>query len=674
VETSQSQDDPLLAADLHVEATYRLTEALVQAENRMRRRIELLSEIIFETDSGGLLVFLNSAWTKVLGLSLQACLGSPVSQFVPRDDWPILQAAMSGRLEVSSVGQPQLRLLRADGRTVWAEISVTPIPDGGVVGALRDITGEKAARDELAMLSLVASNTDNLVVITDREGRTEWVNRAFTARTGYTLDDMLGRKPGGVLQGPETDQQVVAQIRACLAEGHSVNTALLNYTRSGDPYWISLQISPIKNAAGRVERFVAVQTDTTAVRRYQRELEAAKESAEQMAVKAQAANLAKSEFLATMSHEIRTPMNGILGMAELLLDSPLTAKQRQYAEIVHGSGQALLSVINDVLDYSKIEAGMMVTEAVPFDLHAVLEQASDLLRPRAQEKGIEFGLEYADGLPRAFLGDPGRIRQIVLNLTGNAIKFTEQGHVSVVDSCSELGKDGALVRLAVEDTGIGIPEHLQARLFEKFSQADSSTTRRYGGTGLGLAICKRLAALMGGSVGVTSHVGRGSTFWVTVRLQLDPAQAGARPAAAALDGSVKPAAPDPVGRARVLLVEDNPTNQILAVEYLRRIGCLVMVARNGRDAVDLAAKRDYDLILMDCHLPELDGFEATGLIRKHEGARRRVPIIALTANAMIGDRERCLGAGMDDYLSKPVSLEELTACIRRWTRAGIRPA
>jgi signal transduction histidine kinase len=312
----------------------------------------------------------------------------------------------------------------------------------------------------------------------------------------------------------------VAQIRTYLAEGQSFKAELINYTRAGEPYWISLQISPIKDSAGRIERFVAVQTDTTGVRRYQRELEAAKEGAEQLAVKAQAANLAKSEFLATMSHEIRTPMNGILGMAQLLLDSPLTPEQRQYAQIVDESGRALLHVINDILDYSKIEAGMMTTESVPFDLRSVLEQASALLRPRAQEKGIGFELRYADEVPSAFLGDPGRIRQIILNLTGNAIKFTEQGHVAVVVTCPERGPDDALIRLTVEDTGIGIPEHLQSRLFEKFSQADSSTTRRYGGTGLGLAICKRLASLMGGSVGVASNVGRGSSFWVTVRLAL----------------------------------------------------------------------------------------------------------------------------------------------------------
>jgi PAS domain S-box-containing protein len=658
------QENPLLAADLHVEATYRLTEALVQAENRMRRRIELLTEIIFETDSGGVLVFLNPAWAKVLGRPLQACLGSPVSRFVLSEDRPILESAMTGRGPPPPVGQPQIRLVRSDGKPVWVEISATLMPDGGVVGALRDVTAEKAARDQLAMLSLVASNTDNMVVITDGEGRTEWVNKAFTARTGYTVADMLGRKPGDVLQGPDTDRQAVARIRACMAEGQSTHAELINYSRSGEPYWVSLQISPIKDPAGRVERFVGVQADTTSMRRYQRELEEAKENAEQMAVKAQAANLAKSEFLANMSHEIRTPMNGILGMAELLLDSPLTPKQRQYAEIVHGSGEALLKVINDILDYSKIEAGMLTTETVPFDLCTVLDHASALLRPRAQEKGIELGLHYAAGTPRAFLGDPGRIRQIILNLTGNAIKFTEKGRVSIVVSCLERGPDDALVRLAVEDTGVGVPEHLHSRLFEKFSQADSSTTRRYGGTGLGLAICKRLATLMGGEVGLASHAGRGSTFWATVRLQLDPASAGlpAGAAPAPTADSTGPAA----GRSRVLLVEDNPTNRTLEMEFLRLMGCAVVVAHDGREAADLAALERFDAILMDCNLPGIDGYEATGLIRNQEGGRRRVPIIALTANAMTGDRERCLAAGMDDYLSKPVSIQSLRECVSRW--------
>ncbi len=652
--------DPLLATDLHVEATYRLTEALAQAENRMRRRIELLSEVIFETDAAGALVFLNPAWEKVLGRPLRESLGGPLSRFVPPEDWPTLDAVMTGGQPEPAAGQPPVRLLRADGRIVWAELSATPMPDGGVVGTLRDITREKAARDELAMLSLVASYTDNLVIITDREGRTEWVNRAFTARTGYALADILGRKPGELLQGPDTDREVVARIRAHIAEGHSFKTELVNYTRAGERYWITLQISPIRDASGRVERFVAIQTDSTDVRRYQRELEVAKEGAEKMALTAEAANRAKSEFLATMSHEIRTPLNGIMGMAELLVESPLTPKQRQYAEIVHGSGRALLNVINDILDYSKIEAGMLATETVPFNLCTVIEQASALLLPQAQEKGIGLGLRYDSGMPRHFLGDPGRIRQIILNLMGNAIKFTEKGSVSVATSCLTRGADGALVQVAVEDTGIGIPEHIQAQLFEKFFQADSSTTRRYGGTGLGLAICKRLAALMGGDVGVASKVGQGSTFWVNLRLQFDPAGG-----AGAADESALEAAP--ASAARVLLVEDNPTNRFLAEEYLHQIGCAVLVARSGHEAVRLAARYDFDLVIMDCNLPELDGLEATAMIRRQEAGRRRVPIIALTANAMAGDRERCLAAGMDDYLSKPISLSDLTKCVRRLT-------
>jgi PAS domain S-box-containing protein len=661
---SSPQEDPQLAADLHVEATYRLTEALVQAEIRMRRRIELLSEIIFETDAKGSLVFLNPAWTKILGYAVDASLGSPLARFVAPEDWPILESALAGRAARPAVGRAQLRLIRSDGKAAWSELSATPMPDGGVVGALRDVTGEKAARDQLAMLSLVASNTDNLVVITDREGRTEWVNRAFTLRTGYSLEDMLGRKPGDLLQGADTDPQAVGRIRAGLAEGQSFKAELLNYTRSGEPYWITLQISPIKDSAGRVLRFVSVQTDTTDVRRYQRDLEAAKERAEQMAVKAQAANLAKSEFLANMSHEIRTPMNGILGMAELLLDSPMPLEQRQCAEIVHESGRALLGILNDILDYSKIEAGMLATETVPFDLGKLLDQASELLRPQAKGKRIEFRVHYPAEAPRAFLGDPGRIRQIVLNLAGNAIKFTDQGSVTVAVSCVERGPFDALIRLAVEDTGIGIPEDLLPRLFEKFTQADASTTRRYGGTGLGLAICKRLAGLMGGNVGVESKAGAGSTFWVTLRLPFEPADRPPSPAPAAPASADLPT----VRRSRILLVEDNATNQLVTVKFLQRIGCVVVVARNGQDAAALAAQRDFDVVLMDCHLPGVDGFAATGMIRRAEGGRRRVPIVALTANAMAGDRERCLTAGMDDYLSKPISLQKLRDCVGRWTQ------
>ena len=573
MDNPSDKDNPLLAADLHVEATYRLTEALVQAENRMRRRIELLSEIIFETDASGALVFLNNAWSKVTGYRQDECLGSPLSRFVLGDDWPVAAAAMTGGGAREPAVLPQIRLVGADGGIAWVEVSATQLPAGGVVGALRDVTSEKAARDELAMLSLVASYTDNLVVITDRDGRTEWVNRAFTKRTGYSLADMAGRKPGDLLQGPDTDQQTVAQVAARLAAGESFSAELLNYTRSGEPYWVLLQVSPIKDAAGRVERFVAIQTDTTDMRRSQRELKAAKERAEGLAVKAEAANRAKGEFLATMSHEIRTPMNGILGMTQLLLQTPLHPDQRDLAETAAHSGRELLRIINDVLDFSKIEAGGLRFVEEPFELRPLVDGIVFLLARSGHGKAVEVRAEYDAAVPARLRGDAGRLRQVLLNLMGNGLKFTTAG--SVVTRVRSLEKDGdrGWLRFEVTDTGPGISPENRELLFRPFQQVDSSLTRSHGGTGLGLAISQRLVQMMGGRIGVESEVGKGSTFWFEIALPV-----GAEAAPALAEAS-------PAG-LRVLVAQDDDLDRRLSLVLLEELGCRAETAASGAEVLE----------------------------------------------------------------------------------------
>ena len=352
-ETPDNSDD-LVGTDIHVQATYRLTEALVASEARMKRRIDLLKEIVFETDTAGKLVFLNQAWGRALGyVPVDSCLNRPLQEFIVPEDWQRLNRVLSGERDDPTTGQRRLRLRRNDQTIAWMEILASRMTGGGNVGTLYDVTAVKESEDELRKLSLVASFTDNYVIIADREGRTEWVNQAFVWRTGYTLEDMLGRKPGRVLQGPGTNRAVVDQISQGLREGKPISGELLNYTRNGEGYWVRFHISPVRDATGQVERFVSVQTDSTEQHRVQSEIEAARDRAEFLASQAQAANRAKSEFLAMMSHEIRTPMNAVLGFASLLEHTALTAEQLEFLHTISRSGESLLEIINEILEIGR---------------------------------------------------------------------------------------------------------------------------------------------------------------------------------------------------------------------------------------------------------------------------------------------------------------------------------
>jgi signal transduction histidine kinase/HPt (histidine-containing phosphotransfer) domain-containing protein len=371
------------------------------------------------------------------------------------------------------------------------------------------------------------------------------------------------------------------------------------------------------------------------------------------------ASEAKSRFLANVSHEIRTPMNGIVGMARLLQETSLGRDQREYADIIVSSARALLRIIDDILDSSKIEAGGFDLDAVDFDLRQVVDDVARLLRPEAEAKGLTLSATVDPAVPRAARGDPGRLRQALVNLVGNAVKFTETGAVTVLVESLEKSDDAFVARFEVRDTGIGIDPAAQERLFKPFSQADGSTTRRFGGTGLGLAISRRLIELMGGRIEVASAVGSGTTFAFTVRLGRALGTGAVAGASAAMPAAA-------ARRGRVLVAEDNPVNQKVTVRMLDHLGFDADVADSGESAVGAARKGRYDAILMDGQMPGMDGFAATALIRGFEGPVRRTPIVALTASAMRGDRERYLAAGMDDYLAKPITPEQLAAVLERW--------
>ncbi|MEA2161529.1 MAG: two-component system, sensor histidine kinase and response regulator, partial [Solirubrobacteraceae bacterium] len=408
----------------------------------------------------------------------------------------------------------------------------------------------------------------------------------------------------------------------------------------------------ILDSDGRTAGWVGTVADVTA----EAEAEAAMAEARD---EANEASRLKSDFLANMSHEIRTPMNGVIGMTELLLETDLDDRQRDYAQTVQSSGEALLTIINDILDFSKIEAGQLEVEDIEFSLRSIVDDVVDLLAGPARTKGLGLAAEIAPSVPAVVSGDPGRVRQVLTNLVGNAIKFTQAGEVVVRVTEETAAGDETIVRFEVADTGDGIASDKLAVIFEPFVQADTSTSRKYGGTGLGLAISGQLVGLMRGDCGVSSTLGAGSTFWFTIRVQTV-----ARPAPQVVD-AVTTTTGGSSPRGRLLLAEDNLTNQKVAVAMLSGAGYLVDTVLNGAAAVKAVAAQSYDAILMDCQMPELNGYEATAAIRAAEGSGRRTPIIAMTAGARREDSERCLAGGMDAYLAKPISKGGLLALVAR---------
>ncbi len=400
--------------------------------------------------------------------------------------------------------------------------------------------------------------------------------------------------------------------------------------------------------------------------RLNRKLAAETVRANELLAEAREATRVKGEFLANMSHEIRTPINGVIGMTGLLLRTELNPEQRRYSEVIQSSAQSLLGIINDILDFSKIEAHKLKLEHVDFSLRALLDDMIAGLTPELNQKGLKFTLNLPPDIPLMLTGDPGRLRQILLNLTGNAVKFTEQGEISLSVTVADSSADGCLLRFAVRDSGIGIAPEKIGLLFRQFSQIDGSSTRKTGGTGLGLAISKQLAELMHGQIGVVSTPGRGSEFWFTARFAICRDTANPPPVK---DNDIHAQLPDFSGRQlHILLAEDNHTNQLVALGILKKLGLRADVVTNGREVIDAVGRKSYDLVLMDVQMPELDGLEATRQIRKPDSAalNRQIPIIAMTAHAMEDDRQKCLEAGMSDYVSKPVSLNNLAAVLTKY--------
>ncbi len=631
-------------------------KVLQESEDRYYALVESLGDGVLSSTAAGRIRMANPAASRVLGMPRDMLLGRDLREIVHPDDLALMSAEMEKRRQ-GAQSVYEFRVIRPDdGAIRTIQVTATPQFDAqkrfqGSLGIFRDVTRERDLQQRLRLLAHTLESVDESVVVCGPDDRIVFVNRAFERTYGYEERELTG-KHISVVRSTLTTQEVAAEILpATLAGGW--RGELWNRRKDGTDFLAMLTTAAVVDDAGRLEATVGVVRDVTEAKRVEAELKRAKEEAER-------ANRAKSDFLATISHEIRTPMNGVIGMTSLLLDTNLDETQRDYADTVRKSAEALLSIINDILDFSRIEAGKMAIDAAPFDLGTVIGDVQEILAPKAGASGISLSAEYPLELPRRFVGDSGRVRQVLINLVGNALKFTPRGEVKVIVECARLDGQRAEMRVSVRDTGVGIPEDKLELIFEKFSQVDSSNTRRYGGTGLGLAIAKQLVDLMHGTIGVKSRIGEGSTFWFALPLRLDVALG---PAPEAEDARSSARAAD--GR-RVLLAEDNIVNQKVAAGMLQRLGFGVDVAANGREAIERCSDSPYDIIFMDCHMPEMDGYNAAAAIRRREGGRHQTTIIALTADAREGTRERCIQAGMDDYIVKPVKLEDLRQAIEKW--------
>jgi PAS domain S-box-containing protein len=519
----------------------------------------------------------------------------------------------------------------------------------------------REAQEKARLMEAAIVGAKDAVIITaadiSEQGPTIlYVNEAFIKMTHYTAEEVIGKKCG-LFYGPDTDKKTLKLMFETLKSGKPFSGELKNYTKTKSAFWADLSVVPVQNNEGIITHFASIQRDITQRKAFEKELTITKEAA-------QVANRAKSDFLANMSHELRTPMNAIIGLSELMLEMNLNEEQQELADAVNSSSRNLLILLNDILDLSKIEANELTLEAIPFDLRRAVRQTVELLKPMASRKSIVLESVISPIVPDRIIGDPTRLQQIMNNLVANAVKFTDVGYIRLDITSHKNRYDRPMLVIRVEDTGIGIPEEKQESIFAKFTQADVSTARKYGGTGLGLAITKELVEIMGGEISVESVEGKGTTFYIEIPIEIATMQNAGDGLTENLEKNI------PIGldtAARILVVDDHPVNLLFMRKVLKKLGFEhVDEARSGKESVAFAEKQKYDLIFMDCQMPELDGFEASAIIREMEDFENQIKIIAVTADAMKGARERCIDAGMNDYVSKPVDIEKLRSVLSEW--------
>ena len=672
----------LLGVTRDVTERKQAAQALRDSNERFRTLVEWTPEASVVHRHGQVL-YANPAALRLFGaVTPEDLLGRPVLAMI-HPDCHVEQLERVRRIGAGLAIAPMVetRLIKLDGSVIDAEVQGTSIDFDGepaVYVVMRDVTARKAADAQLRKLSLAVEQSTQSIVITDRDGRIEYTNQAFERITGFCGAEALGRHPSFLGSDNHLAQEI--GLWATLRNGQTWRGELVNRRADGSEYTAQLLAVPLRQSDGRISNYLQLHYDISeqkhlaaelALHRDHLEEQVASRTAELAVARqqAEAANLAKSAFLANMSHEIRTPMNAIIGINELLRRDPATPEQAQRMGQIAQASQHLLAIINDVLDLSKIEAGKVLLEDLPFHLSAVLDNVASIIGESARSKGLVIETD-TDSVPMWLRGDPTRLRQALLNYAGNAVKFSARGKIVLRAQLLDDTADGLQVRFEVEDSGAGIAADTLPLLFSEFEQADASTTRQHGGTGLGLAITRRLARLMGGEAGVQSQLGVGSTFWFTVRLQRCPDQT-VQDAQGATPG-VPADAVDDASRlrqqhagARVLLAEDNEINRQLALIWLQDLNLAVDVAVDGREAVALAQAETYDLVLMDMQMPKMDGLQATRAIRALPGWQD-TPILAMTANAFDDNRQLCEAAGMNDFVTKPVLLPALHAKLLTW--------
>jgi PAS domain S-box-containing protein len=642
----------------------KLAEVIAHSRQGYRDLIDSLDHLIFTTSLEGEIRTVNQRVSQVFGYPFSGLVGHRIDEFLTGPRWEQVKDLIPAFLEKRRWTGTVRASIKKTGEVLYFDCVLQAIvKDGQVVGVsalARDITVQ---RDSEIRFAELFETIQEGVYFCDHEGTLLDVNPAMVRLLGYAhRDELVGTNIGKLYFDmplnpfPERKQ---THLSASLTQEITLRR------KDGTPIICIDNSNAVGDAFGRMIRHQGTLVDITVRKRSEEELQKAKEAAE-------AANMAKSAFLAHMSHEIRTPMNAVIGMAELALDTDLTLEQREYLTMVRESGKSLLRLINDILDFSKIEAGKLELDCADFSLRQNVSDMVKILGVRARQKGLELSIQISPDAPEALLGDPGRLRQVLSNLVDNAIKFTERGAVALKIEKASQSEEDVCLHFSVADSGIGIPPEKQQLIFEAFTQADNSTTRKFGGTGLGLSISSRLVQLMSGKIWVESEANRGSTFHFTARfgLQIQPEKSAQLLGRGMDSASFALQTPDRDSRRdlRILLVEDNTINQILAQRLVQMRGDQIIVASNGREALAALKREKFDLILMDVQMPEMSGIEVTQAIRRNEKySGEHIPIIATTASAMKEDRKRCLEAGMDAYISKPIERELLFETIATLT-------